>query len=450
MTWRDESSGRRGTAAAGLLVLLVTAAGATPALAEPLTLDGAVARALTASPALRAARLESLAAEARTNQAWFRHLGELDLVGVASRFEGDRLVKPITGPLNPAAIGGLPFDREQLHLGVTWQVPLFTGGALVEGDRAAGLAARAASTTAQRTLDEVRYAIRAAFRNALGVRHALAAAEAYEAALAQDVASARLKVETEAWSRADGDKVSFALASARSRRAGLEAQRRAALGYLAALMGEPPLAASYELEDVAAAPPPPAPPPEELQARAIAQRPDLQSAHLGAEAQRRRSAAVRAGFWPQLGLTGNYTFNDAPSVGLPLQTWEVTLQVKLPILGDLGRVSAVREADAAAAAATERARAKGLEVEAQVVEALGRLEAARAALAAGEAQRSLGAEVARVEQLRFEAGTGKAEDLLAARAQALEGETAFWLGTYGLQAAQDYLELVSGKGGSRE
>lgn len=426
------------------------AAAAWPARGEPLTLDQAVARALDANPSVRAARLDALGASARTSQAHARHLGDLDLVASASRFEDARLVKPIAGPLSPAVTAALPFDQDQLHYGATFQLPLFAGGALVQGDRSAQAAERAAGHLSLRTRQEVWYAVRGAYRAALGVGHALAAAEAYERALAQDEASARLKVEAEAWSSADGAKVQFALASARARRAALAAQQRTAQAQLAALLGEAPGAAAYELADLPDLPAERQVELPGLSAQAAELRPDLHAAREGAEAQRRRGAVVRAGYWPQLALTGNYLFNDAPSVGAAYRTWELGLVVKLPLLADLGRAAAAREADAAAAAAAERERAKAREVEGQVIDAVGRLEAARAAYDAGSAQRRLGAEVARVERLRLDAGTGRIEDYLTARAQELEGETGYWQGLYGLQSAVDNLDLATGQGGPHE
>lgn len=423
---------------------------AVPAWSAPLTLDQAVARALDANPSVRAARLDALGASARTSQTWARHLGDLDLVGTASRYEGARLVKPITGPLSPAVTAALPFDRDQFHYGATLQVPLFTGGALVQGDRSARAAERAAGQLSLRTRQEVWFAVRATYRAALGLGHALVAAEAYERALTQDEASARLKVEAEAWSSADGAKVQFALASARARRTALAAQQRTALAQLAALLGEEPGSAAYELVDLPEQP-------AELQverpglsAHAADQRPDLRAAREGAEAQRLRGSVVRAGFWPQVALAGNYLFNDAPSVGAAYRTWELGLVVKIPLVADVGRVAAVREAEAATAAASERERAKAREVEGQVIDATGRLDAARAAFEAGTAQRRLGAEVARVEKLRFDAGTGRIEDYLTARAQEIEGETGYWQGLYGLQSAVDNLDLATGRGGPHE
>jgi len=58
--------------------------------------------------------------------------------------------------------------------------------------------------------------------------------------------------------------------------------------------------------------------------------------------------------------------------------------------------------------------------------------------------------VARVEHLKLEQGAGKMEDYLTARAQQMQGETAYWQGLYALQSAADYVEFVSAQGGQHE
>ena len=159
---------------------------------------------------------------------------------------------------------------------------------------------------------------------------------------------------------------------------------------------------------------------------------------------------ARDAFGPRLSLEGNWLRNDAPSLDHALDTHEFYVMLKVPLFDGLARVHALKEADINLQAARERARAKELEVSTQVADAEGRIEAARAQLAAGTAQRALGAEVARVEHLKLEQGTGKMEDYLAARAQQMQGETSYWQGLYALQNAVDYFDFVSARGGQHD
>lgn len=430
------------TPAAVVLPILAASAAATS-----LTLEEASERALAASPRILAAQHDASAATQAASQARARRFGAVDLAGAYNHYESDRLVRPMAIDLfkDPArGFSQLPWDADQLHYGITWQIPLLAGGALSEGQRIARLGADAAASTAAFTRAEVRFAVRAAYRNAVVLAHALSASESYVAALERDAADAELKVRLGTWAGVDAEKVRFALAGARAEREGLRAQRRAAEASLAALMGDDPGAGGYVLEDV---------PDERTPAtasadseRALAERADLAAARSQAAASERRVALAKKSFGPEVAVTGSWLANRGLSLGDSFPTHEVSLVVKLPVFDGGARLAALRQARAARAAAEERLRGKRIEIAAQVQDAPARLEAAEAVLEAGRTQRALGVEVARVEKLKLDQGTGKIEDYLAAQAQRLRGQTAYWQGLYALQTAWDYLEFVTGGG----
>jgi outer membrane protein len=414
---------------------------------EPLTMKDAEVHAQAANPRLAASRLEAVAAGRREAQARDRHFGQIDAVASYNNYESPRLVRPISiDQFEIPALGlyQLPWDQNQTHYGFAFQLPLLAGGALHEGDRSASLARSAAEKTAEFTGDEIRTNVRAAYRNALLVRHALDAARQYAAALTKDEGDARLKVRLGASAPVDAAKLTYALRGAEAQVAELETQERTAQAYLAALMGEDPPAGGWDLADVADERVRMDEPGDGL-AKALTMRADLGAVRDATRISESRKRLALASFGPRLALEGNVLWNRAPSVSGSLETHELAVTLRLPLFDGLGRLHAVREAEANLAAARERERGKELEVAAQVVEARGRLEAARAQLRAGEAQRDLGKEVARVERLRLDQGTGKVEDYLSARSQELLGETAYWRGLYALQTAEDTLDFVTAK-----
>jgi outer membrane protein TolC len=436
-----------------LLATLVLAGSKAAQDTVPLSLQDAEARAAAANPSLRAARLDALAAGKRTAETFGRHFGELDAVGVYNHYESDRSVRPIALDLlkNPAlGFAQLPWDRNQVHFGVTWQIPLLAAGTLHEGDQVARLSQSASEHVAAFTQEQILYNVRAAYRNALIAEHALAAARAYQEALTRDSADADLKARLGTWAPVDLAKVTFALLGAEAQSADLQAQRRTAQAYLAALMGELPPPEGFALVDVPGQPAQVAETSAAMVNAALASRSDLLAVREGTSIFEHRKRLSLEAFAPQVLLQGNYLVNDAPSLSHPLDTYEVNLMVKVPIFTGLSRIAAVGEADANLEAARQRERAKELEVAAQVVDARGRLTSAQALLQAGAAQRNLGAEVARVEHLRLEQGTGNMEDYLAARGQELAGETAYWRGLYTYQSALDYMDFVSARGDSHE
>lgn len=413
------------------------------AAAEPLTLARATERALAGNPTLLAAKLEAVAARQRTLQSAGRHLGDVDLVGQYNHYDQDRLLAPISRQLLP--ITQLPFDRNQVHYGLAWQVPLLAGGSLREGDRMARLSQEATEHLALHGREEVRFNVRAAYWNALVARHRVKAAEAFEGALEEDHRQARLLVATGRWAEVDAAKVDYALQEARAGLAGLQAGESRAQAVLAALMGEDPPAEPFVLEDQEAPGDSAAPAEDSLRREALADRSDLKAAKASTAVAEAKKTQAGMAFGPSLALSGTYLKNSAPSTLGTVDTHDLTLSLRIPVFDGGRRLRALSEARANLESARQRERAKALEVGVQVEDALGRLKAGRAQFESGRAQRSLGEEVARVEHLKLVQGSGKVEDYLAARAQEASGEAAYWQGLYAYRGAQDYLAFVSGR-----
>ena len=413
------------------------------AAAEPLTLQMATEQALAGNPKLLAARLEVVAAQERTRQSVGRRLGEVALVGQYNHFDQDRVLVPMSRELLPITV--MPFDRNQNHYGLTWQLPLLAGGSLREGDAMARLAQDFASRQAQFTRAETRYNVRTAYRNVLVLRHAVDAIQAMEQALAEDWAQAQFKVKVGRWAEVDAAKVDYALQDAHARKAGLQAQADNAQALLAALMGQEPPADPFVLQDEESPQEGSPGSAEALRRQAAGARQDLLAAQDGTAIAARKSALARWSFGPQVALSGSYMKNEAPSVAGSIDTHEVTLSLKLSLFDGGRRRHALSEANANLAAARELERGKLLEIQTQVEDALGRYRSAQAQYQAGLAQRRLGQEVARVERLKLEQGRGRVEDYLTARGQDMGGEAAYWQGLYVLQSAGDYLAFVTGK-----
>ena len=435
------------------LLAILIAGVLAPAGAATLTIEEATSRALAANPKLQAAKLLALAAAQRAKEASGRRYGEMNLVGSYNNFDANRPLVPISLDLFKDPKLGfyqLPWDRNQVHYGVTYQIPLLAGGVLHEGRLIAQLAQRASEDMALFSRDEVRYNVRATYRNALAATHLLAALTAYEKALEKDAADAELKVQVGAWPAVDAAKVQFALASARAQREAARAQRDGLFAVLAALMGEEPPEAGYELVDIPDVPELPATSLAEQRSAALGGRRDLAAVRTAVLIAERKRMLAKKAFAPQLVLAGNFLGNRAPGVEGSIGTHEFGLYLKLPVFTGLQRLHALHAANFELQAAQHQQQAKELEVLAQVEDALGRVEAARAQLEAGRTQRSLGSEVARVEHLKIEQGTGKMEDYLAARAQEMQGEAAYWQGLYALQSAVDYLDFVSAQGGQHD
>jgi outer membrane protein TolC len=418
---------------------LVAVLAAPVCLAVPLTLEEATRNAETANPRVVAAKLNAAALAERAEALSARRFGSVDLSGVYNNYESSRLVRPISSELFADSAQGflqLPWDADQMHLGISVQVPLLDAGAFRDGTRVARLTAESVGAAASHTREEAWLAVRTVYRNALTLTHALRAAEAYTEALEQGARDAALRLRVGAAAKVDADKVRFALAGVRAELVNVRGQLHATEATLAALMGEERPVEGYQLEEILK--------PPDSEVATVGVRYDLDAARLLVDAAGRRVTMARKAFGPELVFYGLYQQHDAPSVDW-METHELSLIFRMPLFDFGSRRASLREAQSARAAVEEHLRGKELEAASQAVDALARCETARAQLDAGAAQRSLGAEVARVEKLRLDQGSGRVEDYLAAKVSELRGETAYWQALYALQNANDYAAFVRGR-----
>ena len=94
--------------------------------------------------------------------------------------------------------------------------------------------------------------------------------------------------------------------------------------------------------------------PGDALAKALAMRADLEAVRDATRISESRKRLAVGSFGPRLALEGNVLWNRAPSVSGSLETHELAVTLRLPLFDGLGRLHAVREAEANLAAARER------------------------------------------------------------------------------------------------
>ncbi|HSQ04225.1 MAG TPA: TolC family protein, partial [Burkholderiales bacterium] len=139
--------------------------------------------------------------------------------------------------------------------------------------------------------------------------------------------------------------------------------------------------------------------------------------------ERRRSAeaalaGIRATGYPELRLSSAYVDRGSAKGNFRAE-WQVGLGVSYPLYGGGSHESAVRKAEADARAAAEQLRLARLNVEEGVDRAFAALREAHAQSAALESASDESAEVARIERLSLDVGSGTQSDYLNAEANVL-------------------------------
>ncbi len=382
-----------------------------------LSLPEAVARALEANPGLRAQAHRSTAADHSARAAGRNRWGRLDAFFNYTRTNDDWIVRPMSRQMfeDVGGFDGLPWDRNQRHWGLTFQIPLYLGGELSGGIRLRELEAKRAGALLEGTRWQVRF-------NAVSLYTAVQALDATTGATTELITALEatrdrldLMVSTGKRPRIDRLKVEEELADARAQRASLAADRTRAASLLLALLGRDP-SGSLAVDPLPHRPPTLTMTPEELRA-AVAESSAVRRARLAAEQGRREVEIATSAFIPRVTASGNVTRSAAPSLDDPLDTWQVSVGVAVPLFHGASRVEELAAAREREKASRESVVQAELEARARLEEALARFESTAAELAAARARVAAASEAARIEQIRYDTGAGTVEDLLRARSR---------------------------------
>jgi len=380
----------------------------------------AIDLALDHSPGLQAVAEQARAADRAAAVSFRQHFGSVEAVAWTSRYQDAQILRPISQEILAGGLPDLPFARDQLHYGVTFELPLFVGGTLVAGSHLARLKADEAGVL----LDGTRWQVRANVTTLYAATQVLTAATAAYGdevtSLGRTHAQVDLMVQQGKRPQVDLLKATDALEEARAQLADAEAERTHVRALLLALLdysADQP----FELDPL-----PdrfPALPADGTDWNALVQRAaPVTTAALRVQQATTGKHLARADFLPKVSLRGNLMENAGSGVTGTLETWELTLAASIPVFAGGRHVAAYQSAAAAERAAELALRQTLLQQQAEIRGAVASLQAADAALEAARKRVAAADEAARIESVRYENGAGTIEDLLRARTRAAAAE----------------------------
>ncbi len=407
-----------------------------------LTLQKAITAVMEANLALKALGHRSAAAAKTASAAGRKRWGNLDAFFTYTRFNDDLLVRPMSWEMISEAgtFANLPWDRNQRHYGLTYSIPLYLGGQLSNNIKVATFE----SQKAQALLEGTRWQLRF---NATSLYTAAQTLDKVEASLNELVKSLektkeRLDLMVESGKRPEVDrlKVVEQLEDAKAQRESVRADRTKVGALLLALMGKDP-SLGIVVDPLADRTPVPAMTPDEMR-RAVLESSTVQRARFTLDESSSRVKIQTASFIPKVVASGNLMQNAAPSVDDPLDSWQVSVSVVVPILHGTSRFEALDAAKEQRSAAEAALADTQLKAQSQLEEALARFRAAQSELNAARARLAAGAEAARIEQIRYDTGAGTIEDLLRAQARKQAAEASLAKARGGLITAAEHINSV--------
>jgi outer membrane protein TolC len=385
-----------------------------------LTLDQAVARALASYPTVAAAKARADGAAADLGTARAQWLPRISADASLNHFQYPMVVAPLHGfdITNPPQ-----FDRTLMQPGVSFSWTLFDLGQIsrVHAQQALGGAAEAGVARAASQL--VSQVVNGYLR-VLTAREELAAQDERLAALTAEAQRAQQMLAQGKAARVDVLQVDAEAKRARADRIASAAQLDVAEHQLAQLTGLPYAAvhgaglAGLTLADTSLVADTSGAARESLVRRALSASPEIVQREQQVRAAGAGLAAARATWVPQLRVGGAY-IDYGSSTGSFTPQWQVGVSVSYPLFTGGSRVNAVRRAAADDRAATAELETAQLGAAQGVDQALAALREAHARVAALESAVAQSEEVANIERLSLEVGSGTETDYLDAEAKLL-------------------------------
>lgn len=404
------------------MIISLGAAVLTPVWANPaedarlhLTPAQAVAEALRANPGLQARGHFATAASSDATAASRSRLGELNAIASYGYYNDDQILRPMSQQLIAGGLGSLPWDREQLHYGLTYEVPLFVGGRLVNQVSIARLEAQKADAIREGTRWQVRFnavslyaAAQALDRVANGFREQISALGQTKSNLDQMVATGKRP-------EVDRLKLLDELATAQAQLAVVQADRVKVGALLLALIGRDP-AIGISVDPLAETATPSAPDRARLQAL-VMDNTAVHVARLETDQASRAVSVARSAMLPKVVGSANYQEHVGLGIDRTLDTWGISVGVVVPLFSGTADVQRIRAARERLAAGKETLAQAQAQAAAALQEALARFDAAQAGVVSANARIAAADEAARIERVRYETGAGTIEDLLRSLAR---------------------------------
>lgn len=402
---------------AALLSLCTGVLGAQEAAGPlPLTLSTAVERALGRYPAVTAARARVDEAAAATAETRTSHGPMVKLGASALQYDDPMITSPIHS-FSPADFP--PFSETIVQGSLNFTYTLLDSGAQRQRSRQAGAQGAAAGAALSTTEQAIAARVAIAFTSAIARGEILAAQEDRVAALTLELDRARQLFSAGRAAEVETLRAEAALAAADAESSRAATALDSAERDLARLLSASPEETRVGLLAPCAAPalaPPDAAARAALQQRAVAGGPAVEQARQQVAAAEAARALARTAYFPKLDVVG--AVQQFREGGSDFATdWNAGLQLVVPLWdgGQTGR----RVARAGAQRATAAALLAQVELDAR--EAVDRALAALAdAVARGGALARAAdrlAEVARVQKLLLEVGSGTQVDYLTAEAE---------------------------------
>jgi len=413
---------------------------------KQLTLDEAIALGLENSKSLHSSAMKTAYAEAKSSEA---SAALYPSVKVQAGYTRLSEVPGFKIPLPGAAVE-FPVILNNYMAKATVSQPLFTGWRLSSAADVAGYNASAARSDLAKDRSELVYSVTAAYWNLYRAREVKRLADESVSQFTRHVADIESMMKQGMATSNDVLKVKVQLANANLLVSDAANTVLMAMLSLNSLIGVP-----LETETVAASPLTPSsqtyPGGASLVAEALTSRPDVKSTDFRVRMAEGGVTAARAGWLPQVFLTGSYNYSRPnqrifPAVDAFRDTWDVGVTLQFDVWNNL---TTLYQTDAARSQYEQAKDAMGMlkdGVVLEVTQAYLSFEQAKKRIRLSQLGVEQGAENLRVNQEKFSHGYSVSSDLLDAEVADLQAKLQVTQALVEYELAKAKLDKAIGKG----
>ncbi len=412
--------------------------------ASALTLQDAIETALENNPGLSVRRYETSASAARQSMALSDRLPHLNLQGSITQYHEDRLM----APRRPGGADTLQFTDQPLAGEAVVQMPLFTGGRLLNKSRAAKLLHDASEHRFARSREELVFQVTSVFYSILAQRHTIEALEFSQGALQEHCNRIHELIRAQKAAQVDLLRTEVRLSDLKqqlTREKNILAIQTRQLTNLTGVPyapAEPPtIVGKLEPDDV------PVPDIEQGLLQALSMRPDYLEALATLTAQDKNLRAAHALRSPSLTLKGAFgSVWDGDDTEQENQTGSIMLAIDLPVFSG-GYISAqVREKRAIHSMALERLRQLELQIQLDVEIAVLNIGSSYERIQATQKSIEQAKESLRIEQEKYSYAKGSITDVFDAQSALLDAQMNYYRSLANYKIAQSQYQLATGDG----
>ncbi len=410
------------------------------------TLNYCIETALQNNPEIAAMEWDAEAAKERHQQAFSERLPRLSSRFDYTRNLDEQRILPVRQPGEPAIL-----SRDIFSGDILLNLPLFTGGRLINQVKAAELLHQSALHRLSRSRDELVFNVSSVFFNILAQKHAIESLEFSIGTLEEHVKRIEALAAAQKAANVDRLRTEVRLADIQQQlireKNLLNIQRQLLTNLLGMERSHGQILLKGDLDIPQDSMVPKS---EAALTNALQHREDYLAAKTSLAAHARNVDAAKAGHWPMVSLQAIYggrraagkktgTGDDFGDIG------HVAIGLELPLF-EGGRINAkIREEHAAHTAAHERLRKLELQIRLEIETALSYVISAEERVAVTQKTIAQAKESLRIEQQKYNLGKGAIVDVLDAQAALLESETTYYRSLAEYHTAVAQLKLAIGE-----